>query len=107
MKTKNGYGERVKETITRVLPGDDLHSFGASFKLLVDPLNDIRRPERPPFFRRKHEKCQTCAQGVLQAFNRRGNFLLPTILELGEKFLCLLFGRGIKDRPHAIRHPVL
>lgn len=61
--------ERQK-AIARILAGHNLHVPGSAFELLVEPFNDIGRPQGLPFLRRELEEGQARLQRVLQAFHR-------------------------------------
>jgi len=59
-----------QDAATGRLPGQDFHCLGPTSELLVEPFNDIGRPQRNPFFRGKVEE-ELKIHGVI--FSRQFN----------------------------------
>lgn len=93
-----------QEPIAGCLPGQDLHRPGSSPELLVEPLNDIGRPERHPLLHREVEEGRARTQRALQGSKRRRDDLLPSLAEALESLQGLLLRRGIEDGLDIRRH---
>ena len=79
-----------QDPITGDLSRYDLHDFGPTFELLVEPLNDVGGPQGDPFLRGKVEKGQAGIDAALQAFHSGRYDLLPFLAEGLKTFPRLL-----------------
>ena len=77
--------DKRKERIAGTFSGYDLHRFRPSFKLFIQPFNDIGCSQADPFVFGEMEKCQTSLYGSLEALDRRRQFLCPSITESFKK----------------------
>ena len=57
--------DKCEESIAGSLPGKDLHGFGSALEFLVDPLDDVGRPEADPLLLREIQVRKTGLQDIL------------------------------------------
>ena len=96
-----------EEGVTRPLPGYDLHGLGSSFEFLIKSLDDVRCPERNPFFLREIKESKAGLKGLLQALYRRRDLDLPFGLEFSEELSRFLPGGCIEDGAHPVGNRLL
>ena len=93
---------KSQESIARAFSGDNFHWPSSSFKLFIQSFDDIGCSQRNPFLLGVFEIGQTSRQGIGEAFDGRGQFLLPFLLKVPKEEAGLFLRRGIENRTKVI-----